>query len=76
MLNSKIVVTAEVKNALRELKISAHEIGSRNLSPHLRASMVHGGSGRQQSNSNFDVDDFMERQRILEEEGKQEKNDT
>lgn len=66
----------EVKAALRELKISAHEIGSRNLSPHLRASMVHRGVSRQQTNTNFDVDEYLERQRILEEAGKQEKNDT
>ncbi len=56
----------KVKDAISEMKRCAHEIGSRNLPPHLKASITHKRSGGYQPSADFDVDEFLERQKLLE----------
>lgn len=58
-------MTKEIKAAIFETKKLAHEIGSRGLPPHERTINRGGGTGFQ-TNSSFNVDEFMERQKTLE----------
>lgn len=55
----------EVKAALAEMKQTAHKIGIRGLSPYERK-VTRGDGGGFQSSSHFDVDEFLERQKLLE----------
>ncbi|MCF7843561.1 hypothetical protein K9M47_01540 [Candidatus Gracilibacteria bacterium] len=57
----------KIKSAIADTKDLAHKIGDRKLPPHLRVSIANGRVNRHQASSDFDVDDFLERQRVLEE---------